>query len=160
MAPSNTNTRRIPSHSLLPHRRPGCRQPKPSPNLTSNPVLIRYVVAVLAVYVDESTDKEELQQINDAAKQLGVPVEMAPKLERRLSLELAQRVQNVENVKKVDGSGTGIALQRRPSTSMEVITTPETAAQEPQAARAAGYRFVLVLALANRNLNTALTHDH
>ena len=115
---------------------------------------------MLAVYVDESADKEELQQIVAAAERLGVPVESALNLERRLSLELAQRIQNVENVEKVDGSGAGIALQRRPSTSMEVITTPAAAAQEPQAARAAGYPFLIVLSLADRNLNTALTHDH
>ena len=56
---------------------------------------------MLAVYVDESVDKRELQQIVEAATPLGVPVESAPNLERRLSLELAQRVLNVE---KVDGS--------------------------------------------------------
>eukprot|EP00964_Phaeocystis_antarctica_P099032 scaffold64945_cov55-Phaeocystis_antarctica.AAC.1 len=98
---------------------------------------------------------------------LGVKAELAPKLENRLSLELTRRVQNaenlqiIENVEKVEkvNSGASVALQRHPSTSMEVLTTPETAAQEPQAARATGYSFVLVLELANRNLNTALTHD-
>eukprot|EP00964_Phaeocystis_antarctica_P068075 scaffold41228_cov50-Phaeocystis_antarctica.AAC.4 len=125
-----------------------------------DPILTRYVVAVLAVYVDESADKEELQQIVAAAERLGVPVESALNMERRLSLELAQRIQNVENVENVDGSGASIALQRRPSTSMEVITTPVRAAQKPQVARDAGYPFLIVLSLADRNLNTALTHDH
>ena len=111
---------------------------------------------MLAVYVDESVDKRELQQIVSAAERLGVPVEPAPNLERRLSLELAQRVQNVE---KADGSGGGAALQRRPS-SMQVLTTSAAAAQGPQAARATGYPFLIVLSLADRNLNTALTHDH
>ena len=61
---------------------------------------------MLAVYVDESVDKRELQQIVSAAERLGVLVESALNLERRLSLELAQRVLNVE---KVDGSGAGAA---------------------------------------------------
>ena len=112
---------------------------------------------MLAVYVDESADKEELQQIVAAAERLGVPVESAPNLERRLSLELSERV--VENVKRVDDSGVGVALQRR-SSSRKVLTTLATAAQEPLVARAAGYPFMLVLALADRNMNTALTHDH
>jgi serine/threonine protein kinase len=41
-----------------------------------------------------------------------------------------------------------------------VLTTSAAAAQEPQAARTAGYPFLIVLSLADRNLNTALTHDH
>eukprot|EP00964_Phaeocystis_antarctica_P022036 scaffold12225_cov60-Phaeocystis_antarctica.AAC.2 len=109
--------------------------------MTPDLTLARYVVAVLAVYADESVDQEELQQIVDAAKRLGVPVESAPNLERRLSLELAQRVQNVQSVEKV-------------------LSTVATAAQEPQATRASGYPFLIVLSLADRNLNTALTHDH
>ena len=66
----------------------GSLQPKPSPSLT----LTRYVVAVLAVYTDESADKEELQKILEAAKRLGVPVELAPDLESRISRELTVRV--------------------------------------------------------------------
>ena len=94
---------------------------------------------MLAVYADESVDKKEFQQIVDAAKRLGVPVETAPNLEHRLSLELAQRVQNVEEevVSDVVGLSTGTKLQRRPS-SMQVLTTLAAAAQEPQAARTAG----------------------
>ena len=132
----------------------GSLQPKPSPNLT----LTRYVVAVLAVYADETTDDKELQQIVEAAKRLGVPVSPAPNLERRLSLELDQRVQNLQAPEKVDGSGVSVTLQRRPS-STQVLTT-SAPAQGPQAARATGYPFVIVLSLADRNLNTALTHDH
>ena len=55
-------------------------------NPTFNPIatLTRYVVAVLAVYVDEDVDKEELHQIVSAAERLGVPVEPALNLERPL----------------------------------------------------------------------------
>ena len=38
----------------------------------------RYVIAVLAVYVDDSVDGKELKQIIAAAELLGVPVESAP----------------------------------------------------------------------------------
>ena len=89
----------------------GSLQPKHSPNLT----LTRYVVAVLAVYVDDSADKDELQQIVAAAELLGVPVESAPNLERRLSLELAQRTLTSENA---FGSGDGVALRS------SMLTTP------------------------------------
>ena len=113
---------------------------------------------MLAVHVDGGVDEIEFQSIVMAAKQLqGVKVDRAPSLERRLSHELSVRVPASGSAV---GSGTGVALQRRPSTSMEVITTRAAAAQEPQAARTAGYRFLIVLSLADRNLNTALTHDH
>ena len=127
------------------------------PHLTSNSILTRYVIAVLAVYVDEGVDEIEFQSIVTAAKQLqGVTVDRAPSLERRLSHELSVRVPASDNAV---GSSTDVALQRRPS-STQVLTTPAAAAQEPQAARTSGYPFVIVLSLADRNLNTALTHDH
>ena len=120
---------------------------------------------MLAVYVDEGVDEIEFQSIVTAAKQLQeVTVDRAPKLEDRLLHEFSVRVQTP---KKVDDSGACLALQRCSSSMLttsaaaaQELTTPAAAAQEPQAALAAGYPFVIVMSLADRNLNTVLTHDH
>ena len=120
---------------------------------------------MLAVYVDEGVDETEFQSIVTAAKQLPeVTVDRAPKLEDRLLHEFSVRVQAP---KKVDDSGACLALQRCSSSMLttsaaaaQELTTPAAAAQEPQAALAAGYPFVIVMSLADRNLNTVLTHDH
>ena len=120
---------------------------------------------MLAVYVDEGVDETEFQSIVTAAKQLQeVTVDRAPKLEDRLLHEFSVRVQAP---KKVDDSGACLALQRCSSSMLttsaaaaQELTTPAAAAQEPQAALAAGYPFVIVMSLADRNLNTVLTHDH
>ena len=67
---------------------------------------------MLAVYVDESVDKQELQQIVAAAERLGGPVESAPNLLQMVPRGLGARMSgqsDVPNRSDITG-GEGLTL--------------------------------------------------
>jgi len=107
----------------------------------------RYVVAVLHVYVDTSV--EECDRLDEAAKQLGVTVERRD-LEARLGAELAARSRGA----------TGAADNGPTANEADVPSSTDVPADVSKKSKTSGYRFLLVLELADRNLTTTIIHDH
>ena len=100
----------------------------------------RYVIAVIAVYVDESVDPEEFKKIDAAAKRLNVQAWSA-KLKGRLLFELSKR-------RKAD------------TTAEAQAADGAQAARSTTSASDESYNHLLVLELADRNLDDVLTHDN
>ena len=96
----------------------------------------RYVVAVLAVFVDEDVSDSDFEVVCKAAEALqGVKVKRATRLASRIGKELAQR----------SGSDARNDQQQRRADTVS---------------RTEGYRFLLLLDLADRSLSEAIVHDH
>ena len=122
---------------------------------------------MLAVYVDGSVDKEEVEGILATASRLGVPAKLAPDLKRRLSRELSERVaEKVDssragaNLKAVIRGASGVATGWALVRARVPLLLLEARDAEKRKAQTVSYPFMLVLELADRNLNTVLTHDH
>ena len=95
----------------------------------------RYVVAVLAVFVDEDVSDDDFKSLREAAAALqGTEVERAKGLVSRIGQELAQR------------RGADMSNEL-PATRADTINRTE------------GYRFLLVLELADRSLSEVIVHD-
>ncbi|KAJ8603198.1 hypothetical protein CTAYLR_003808 [Chrysophaeum taylorii] len=92
----------------------------------------RFVVGVVRVYVD---DENAYERVRSAATELGVEVARSPGLSARLQHEFLRRM---------------------------TTTTPPSEYEEDDSTAnlASGFKFLLVLELAERTLDTALKHEH
>ena len=130
---------------------------------------------MVAVYVDESVNAEEFKEIVAVAERLNVPAKKSAKLKDSLSHELSKRVQDASTIAEAPAAADGAQAARSTTSASDVgggsrgwkivrarvrVLAALGAEKRHAQARAANYPFLLVLSLADRNLNTALTHDN